>query len=166
MPFFAYIIFFTKLSYFECNDFVKICINFSSQFYFSTSQWRIFVGFLYLFISHLICVCIITHFYYYLQYLFIIIFLRFLLYNVCVHVKYSLIIIICYSMQWLYNRSSALFPSFDTNDKMSESEKIMAVEFQIKEVIRVAKQNSRTIPVYPYIFYKYSDNHNLITQVI
>lgn len=67
-------------------------------------------------------------------------------------------------MQWLYNRTSALFPSLDIHAKMSDSDKTTTIESQIKEAIRVSKQKNRNITVYAYIYYKYSDDHNLITQ--
>lgn len=68
-------------------------------------------------------------------------------------------------MKWLYMKSSALFPLFDISAKMSESDKTVAVESQVTEIVRVAKQKNRSIPVFAHMYYKYSDDFNFIIQV-
>lgn len=72
----------------------------------------------------------------------------------------------CFSMTWLYNLSSALYPSlYLTSGSLSDEDRAEITRARTSEALRVAGLDGRTLPVYPYISISYHDNGNLISKV-
>lgn len=66
------------------------------------------------------------------------------------------------SMYWLFSETTAYYPSLylKYND-MYSTKRQRFIKGRLEEALRVAQG----VPVYPYVWYKYHDNHQFVTKV-
>ncbi|KAK6634016.1 hypothetical protein RUM44_004623 [Polyplax serrata] len=67
---------------------------------------------------------------------------------------------------WLFNSSTALFPSIYMSSRFDEFEQVKFVVGRLNEAWRVAilKSKRNFPPVYPYIWFKYYDSENYLSK--
>ena len=67
-----------------------------------------------------------------------------------------------FSMNWLFSETTAYYPSLYLKSRdMYPTKRQRFIKGRLDEAMRI----SQTVPVYPYVWYKYHDTHEFLSKV-